>query len=49
MNSNHNILILQAVILGRSLMASASTIYGKCELAKFNISSSLDYSSFYNE
>ena len=30
-------------------MATASTIYGKCELAKCNISSSLDYSSFYNE
>ena len=48
-NSNNNILILQAGILGRILMATASTIYGKCELAKCNISSSLDYSSFYNE
>ncbi len=48
-SSNNNILILQAGILGRILMATASTIYGKCELAKCNVSTSLDYTSFYND
>ena len=48
-SSNNNILILQAGILGRILMATASTIYGKCVLAKCNISTSLDYTSFYND
>jgi hypothetical protein len=48
-NSNNNILILQAGILGKFLMVTASTIYGKCEIAQCNISSNLDYSSFYDE
>ena len=48
-NSNNNILILQAGILGKFLMVTASTVYGKCEIAKCNISTVLDYSTFYDE
>ena len=48
-NSNNDILILQAGILGKFLMVTASTIYGKCQIAKCNVSTTLDYSTFYDE
>ena len=47
--ANYNILLLQAGILGRFLEASAGTIYAKCFIADCNVSSSLDYISFYNQ
>ncbi len=47
--SNYNILLLQAGILGRFLEATAGTIYAKCFIADCNVSTSLDYMSFYNQ
>ena len=47
--SNYNILLLQAGILGRFLEATAGTIYAKCFIAKCNVTTTLDYISFYNQ
>ena len=47
--SNYNILLLQAGILGRFLEATAGTIYAKCFISECNVTSTLDYISFYNQ